>query len=435
MKSHTASRLTAITIAHSACAAGALAQQATFHPLGRPQHWPSFRGAEATAISADGSTVVGLIYHYSLAQVEPFVWRESTGMALIGHLPGTPGDPLGSANGVSADGQFVVGVSTSAASFPSGGWEAFRWSSATGMVALGIQSGWEYPTTGAGVTLGGMVVGDGLRASTFESEAFSWMPGGQLRRMDLLPGGTFSLATAVLPDGSLIYGGAANGVGSEPCRWTPQGAIEGLGAVPGYEYGSVTAVSPAGDFLAGFAQSVNVFPIEAFRWHQSTGYMLLGDLPGPLVASLAAGISADGSTIVGTAGAGVNDRAFIWDEVHGMRDLQQVLEDDYGLNLTGWRFQRAVGISADGRTIAGWGYNPDSWEEPWIVRLDPTFCYADCDTTTGRGVLDIFDFLCFGNRFAANDPYACDCDTSTGPGVCDIFDFLCFGNAFNAGCP
>ncbi len=62
-------------------------------------------------------------------------------------------------------------------------------------------------------------------------------------------------------------------------------------------------------------------------------------------------------------------------------------------------------------------------------------CYPDCDTTTGVGVLDIFDFLCFGNRFSAGDPYACDCDTSTGLGVCDIFDFLCFGNAFNAGCP
>lgn len=61
-------------------------------------------------------------------------------------------------------------------------------------------------------------------------------------------------------------------------------------------------------------------------------------------------------------------------------------------------------------------------------------CYADCDTSTGPRVLDIFDFLCFGNRFAAGDPYACDCDQSTGPGACDIFDFLCFGNAFSAGC-
>jgi hypothetical protein len=62
-------------------------------------------------------------------------------------------------------------------------------------------------------------------------------------------------------------------------------------------------------------------------------------------------------------------------------------------------------------------------------------CYADCDTQTGVGVLDIFDFLCFGNRFAAAEPYACDCDLTTGPGVCDIIDFLCFGNAFTAGCP
>ncbi len=62
-------------------------------------------------------------------------------------------------------------------------------------------------------------------------------------------------------------------------------------------------------------------------------------------------------------------------------------------------------------------------------------CYADCDQSTGPGVLDIFDFLCFGNEFASGTPYACDCDVSTGPGVCDIFDFLCFGNAFSAGCP
>ncbi len=65
----------------------------------------------------------------------------------------------------------------------------------------------------------------------------------------------------------------------------------------------------------------------------------------------------------------------------------------------------------------------------------PAGCYADCDPSTGVGVLDIFDFLCFGNRFATGEPYACDCDLTTGAGVCDIFDFLCFGNAFSAGCP
>jgi hypothetical protein len=66
---------------------------------------------------------------------------------------------------------------------------------------------------------------------------------------------------------------------------------------------------------------------------------------------------------------------------------------------------------------------------------DSSNCYADCDQSTGAGVLDIFDFLCFQNSFVAAEPYACDCDTSTGPAVCDIFDFLCFQNAFVAGCP
>jgi hypothetical protein len=62
-------------------------------------------------------------------------------------------------------------------------------------------------------------------------------------------------------------------------------------------------------------------------------------------------------------------------------------------------------------------------------------CYADCDTSTGVGTLDVFDFLCFQDKFALGNRYACDCDTSTGYGVCDVFDFLCFHDAFVAGCP
>ncbi len=62
-------------------------------------------------------------------------------------------------------------------------------------------------------------------------------------------------------------------------------------------------------------------------------------------------------------------------------------------------------------------------------------CYADCDQSTGPGVLDLFDFLCFQGSFVSGEPYACDCDTSTGPLVCDLFDFLCFQGAFVGGCP
>jgi len=62
-------------------------------------------------------------------------------------------------------------------------------------------------------------------------------------------------------------------------------------------------------------------------------------------------------------------------------------------------------------------------------------CYADCDKSSGNGVLDLFDFLCFQGSFVSGEPYACDCDTTTGPLVCDLFDFLCFQGAFVGGCP
>jgi hypothetical protein len=61
---------------------------------------------------------------------------------------------------------------------------------------------------------------------------------------------------------------------------------------------------------------------------------------------------------------------------------------------------------------------------------DECECYADCDQSTGVGVLDLFDFLCFVNAYNAEAPYA-DCD---GSGGLDLFDFLCFTNDFNGGC-
>jgi hypothetical protein len=62
---------------------------------------------------------------------------------------------------------------------------------------------------------------------------------------------------------------------------------------------------------------------------------------------------------------------------------------------------------------------------------DQCECYPDCDQSTGAGVLDIFDFLCFQDAFTSMDPYA-DC---TGDTLFDVFDFLCFQDAFITGCP
>jgi hypothetical protein len=61
-------------------------------------------------------------------------------------------------------------------------------------------------------------------------------------------------------------------------------------------------------------------------------------------------------------------------------------------------------------------------------------CYANCDASTLPPVLNVNDFTCFLNRYAAADPYA-NCDGSTLSPVLNVNDFTCFLNKFAAGCP
>ena len=59
--------------------------------------------------------------------------------------------------------------------------------------------------------------------------------------------------------------------------------------------------------------------------------------------------------------------------------------------------------------------------------------YLENHSTTAP-VLNVLDFSCFLNKFAAGDPYA-NCDGSTTPPVLNVLDFACFLNKFAAGCP
>ena len=61
-------------------------------------------------------------------------------------------------------------------------------------------------------------------------------------------------------------------------------------------------------------------------------------------------------------------------------------------------------------------------------------CYANCDNSTTTPVLNVADFTCFLQRFAAADPSA-NCDESTTPPTLNVADFTCFLQQFAAGCP
>lgn len=61
-------------------------------------------------------------------------------------------------------------------------------------------------------------------------------------------------------------------------------------------------------------------------------------------------------------------------------------------------------------------------------------CYANCDSSTTAPTLNVNDFTCFLNQFAAGSPYA-NCDSSTNAPELNVNDFNCFVNRFAAGCP
>ena len=103
---------------------------------------------------------------------------------------------------------------------------------------------------------------------------------------------------------------------------------------------------------------------EAFIWNKNTGMVGLGKLSSTNYSE-AISVSGDGAVVVGNTGVVVNgfdsvpQRGFIWDQVFGMQDLRQVLVTKYGLNVAGWQLTTPYSVSADGRTIVGWGDDPN----------------------------------------------------------------------------
>jgi hypothetical protein len=61
-------------------------------------------------------------------------------------------------------------------------------------------------------------------------------------------------------------------------------------------------------------------------------------------------------------------------------------------------------------------------------------CYANCDNSTLPPALNVNDFTCFLNQFAAGSQYA-NCDNSTLEPTLNVNDFSCFLNRFAASCP
>jgi len=264
---------------------------------------------EAWDVSANGRTVVG-------GGGAPVTWTAAGGPTV---LPLPVGTGSGAARAVSVDGSIAVGVAN-------GPEQAVRW-----VPSLEVLS--SSPSLTLGVNADGTIA-----VGQANSVPVRWDAG---VGPSALPGASLGLALGITAEGTRIVGQALiPGGGFEAVEWTGGSMIEleNLGG------GSAArAISADGSAIVGrvapFGSGANHL---AARWVDSV-LSTLGTIPGTFHSD-AWDVSADGSVVVGFSGVTLfqDKHAMIWDEAHGMRDLAQVLENQFGLDLTGWTLEIAT---------------------------------------------------------------------------------------------
>lgn len=340
----------------------AVASSAGFWGLGRLSEADTY--IKSTAISGDGSTVVGISMQWAGALGgRIFKWTLEDGMTAV------PDSANGWPLAISHDGSVIVGTGGTRQIYVPLGRGSFIWANGSKTTIL--------PTTAlsaaTGLTPDGTFVVGASGAPG--NNGWTWQGGG--------PAGLTGLSAAmgISADGTVIAGNRTvpgpNGLNStEACLWQ-EGLITGLGTLtPDRDdrFSGTNAMSADGKVVVGRSLS-STMDIEAFRWSQETGMIALGGPPGwsgRNIQSSAWDVSADGSVVVGGAvdfSNPIREQALIWDASHGTRVLYDVLVDDYGLDLAGWRLLDANAISDDGLTITGYGIAPDGRRQPWVVQL------------------------------------------------------------------
>lgn len=343
-------------------AAGALHAQSHNSFLGLGDLPGGTFNSSAITVSPDGSAVAG-IGMVGASTYQAFRWTPTTGIQSLGFLPGGVGTSR--AEGISLNGFVIVGGSDSGVSTVNFE-EAFRWTEAFGLTAMGdLPGGWYRSVARAASHDGSVIVG--WSDIAIDREAFRWTAATGMVGLGFLSGSveSESWAYGVSADGAVVVGYSSSGKDRfEAFKWTTGTGMVGLGFISTLGPDSrAYAVSADGTVVVGEAGTR-----RAFRWTAETGMVSLGVLPG-MTRSIALSTSADGSIVVGHSFDGKITRPFIWDSDHGMRDLQEVLVGDYGVNLDGWTLESAFDVADDGRIVVGDGINQQGDHEAWIARM------------------------------------------------------------------
>jgi len=332
------------------------------------------------AVSNDGQVVVGYGERIVAGryQARAFRWTPSEGVQLIAPLPGYD---WSFAYDVSADGRVIVGESRSEE-----GGQAFRWTSAEGAVPLGFLPGAteQFRSAAHGISADGSVI-VGTSVEEFGGDqAFRWTAAEGMQPIPFLYGGQLhGIAYDVSDDGRIVVGTSTMIYPEDgfmfhhrhAFRWTAETGTVDMHPAQFEEKGASAALAITGDGRKIIGE------MEIY-----SGTVWTTDLKAPALLfpppvrrqditwANVWDISADGKRIVGSSHVEITnrirpvERAMIWESDQRPQDLQKLLER-YRVRLRGWTLIEARSITRDGRTLVGFGKNPQGQEEGWIATL------------------------------------------------------------------
>jgi uncharacterized membrane protein len=413
-----------VSIAAVALSVGSLRAQ-TIEWLGLA---PTLRNANADAVSADGSVIVGTGNGPDGVNILAYLWTEATGPVLV---PPIPGFSLVSATGVSGDGSLVVGTDYSSDVGVSAPF-SWDWRTGAGPTTLpfppGDDGGRAYRVSRDGSTIVGSTLSH-TGPNNFD-HAVMWR-GGAVTLLGSVPRYSESTAVGVSADGSVIVGNLWDPVAARGAvfRWTASGGMVVLAGLSPTRSAEVEGVSDDGRVAVGSSSPApNI--TRMVRWRDAGPPEVLSPMS-PNAGAIS--VSSDGRVIVGNYSG---SSAALYSDQTGLVGLAQFLASR-GIDLHGASLQAGQNLTPDGQYLVGNGWDGSTSTNnpvPWRVYLPGVLCYANCDASAGSPALNVNDFVCFLNHLAAGDAYA-NCDGSTTPPVINVLDFICFLNRFAAGCP
>lgn len=345
---------------------------AQFHLIG------SFDSQRPTArvrdMTPDGSVILGAD---SGKRGTDWTWTVEGGFSQLS-VPGAVVDWVGP-NALSDDGTVLL---------MQDGSRAFRWDESNGFDEL------EFPPSASGMDIHSMSIsGDGT------------VVGGALQ--DGFQVGALRQGVIWTEDGSetIAVGNQVKALSADGSVAALDGVIWKSGAFLETGVETTWAISADGSVVAGYTSAGTSF--TATIWSADGGTIDLGVLPEHSSSSSHA-ITSNGKVVVGSSKpenrfSSSISRAFIWDPVHGMRDLEDLLTDDLDMiSLHPHGLSIAIGISDDLRRIAGETWYRDGEDtlhiEPWLIASDIPIGAITGDTDFDFDV-DFADFVSLSQSY------------------------------------